>query len=287
MPTWDNLTFLYPSLYGLFLILIWALTRPVYAEFRRRRSGYGIVFDSHTGEPLATAIIRLKTPTGQVIATVVTDSQGRYRLAAARGEYYFEVSKAGFNFPSELTTNKKPSPFYDNILLASHIKTEDYGTITKNIPLDPKWSAKKPLISKIILTKNAQHLLAFLGTGAALYMAALQTSFLPWLLFAIYLIVMLVRLLTFKPPQPPFGTIRDAATGEPLAQVIVRLMDKKFDKLIETQTTSPKGRYAFVVKRGEFRLMVEKPGYKKIIMNFPNITKDGFLLAKDVGMNKI
>lgn len=283
----ENLSWSYPFFYGLFLIVIWALTRPVYADFKRSRSGYGIVFDSHSGEPIATAIIRLKTPQGLVSTTVVTDSQGRYRLVAPKGEYYFEVSKAGYIFPSVLTQEKKFSPFFDNILPGNHIKTEDYGTITKNIPLDQKWSSKKPLISKIILTKNAQHLIAFLGTGVALYMAAIQSvSFLPWVLFAIFLTVMLGRLLTFKAPAPPFGTIVDAQTGEPLSRVVVRLLDKKFNKLIETQTTSPKGRYAFIVGKGAYRVMLEKPGYKKVIVNYPNINKDGFLLAKDVKLNR-
>ncbi|MFA6100258.1 MAG: carboxypeptidase-like regulatory domain-containing protein [Patescibacteria group bacterium] len=288
MFDWDVVSSAYPVFYGLFLVIIWALTRPVYADFRRRRSGYGVVFNSNTGEPVATAVIRLKTPQGLVAATVVTDSQGRYRLVAPKGEYHFEVSKAGFAFPSALMRDKKASPFFDNILASSHVRVEDYGTITKNIPLDPKWAAKKPITSKIILSKSTQHLLAFLGTGVALYLAAIQQmSFLPWVLFAIYLIIMLGRLLTFKPPEPPFGTITDAQTGEPLSQVVVRLLDKKFDKLIETQNTSPRGRYAFIVNRGAYRLMLEKSGYRKVIINFPSIKKDGFLLVRNVMMQKL
>lgn len=287
MPVWENLAYIYPITYGLFLVIIWALSRPVYADFRRRRSGYGVVFDSHTGESLATAVIRLKSVAGQVAVTVVTDNQGRYRMVAPKGEYFVEVSKAGFAFPSELTKQKKDSPFFDHILPGDHIKIEDYGTITYNIPLDQKWAAKKPLTANLHLTKNGQHLLVFLGTGVALYFAALQSSFLAWALFSLYMVVMLGRLLTFKPPQPPFGTIHDAETGKPLGQVVVRLMERKFDKLIETQTTSPKGRYAFVVKKGDYRLMLDKPGYKKVLINFPKINQDGFLLARDVGMNKI
>jgi hypothetical protein len=286
MPVWDSLDFWYPIIYGLFLILIWALTRSVYADFRRRRSGYGVVFDSHTGGPVATAGIRLKSAAGQVAVTVVTDSQGRYRMVAPQGEYFVEVSKAGFSFPSELTIQKKDSPFYDNVLPGNHVKIEDYGTIAYNIPLDQKWAAKKPLTANLHLTKNAQHLLAFLGTGVALYLAALQSSYLLWALFSLYMLVMLGRLMTFKPPLPPYGVISDADTGEPLGRVLVRLMDKKFDKLMETQTTSPKGRYAFVVKKGDYRLMLEKPGYRKTIVNFPTVNQNGFLLARDFRMKK-
>ena len=287
MSSADILTIIHQTAYGLLLLIIWALTRPVYADFRRHRSGYGVVFDSHTGRPEANAVIRFKNPQGLVVRTVVADRDGRYRLAAPKGEYFVEVSKAGYTFPSVYMTKKKSNPFYDNVLASHHIMIQDYGTITKNIPIDPTGEAKKPswLLTKVNLGKNSQYLLAFLGTGAVLYLAALQgRSPWPWVMFLVYLIIMLGRLLTFKPPQPPFGTVYDAATGQPLAQTIVRLSDKRFNKLIETQITSPKGRYAFIVNRGDFRLMIEKPGYRKVMVNFPNVKQDGFLMAKDVGM---
>lgn len=283
------LDLIYELFYGLFLLAIWTLTRSVYVDFRRRRSGYGVVFNSRTGEPVATAVIRLKNPQGLVISTVVSDKDGRYRIVAPKGEYFVEVKKQRYFFPSLYLDKKKGSRFYDNVLASQHILIQDYGAITKNIAVDPAKTDEKPPFSfwKINLGKNTQHLVAFLGTGAALYLALVQQiSFWFWVIFAVYLLVMLVRLVTFKPPQPPFGTIVDSETGQPLPQVVVRLLDKKFNKLIETQTTSPKGRYALIVNHGDFRLMLEKPGYRKVIINFPNIKQDGFLLAKDVRMLK-
>lgn len=276
------------GLYGSFLFLIWALTRPVYADFRRRKSGYGVVFNCETGELIAGAVIRFKNPQGSVAATVVSDKRGRYRLVAPMGEYFVEVTKPGFVFTFNKQNKKSAERFFDGVLNSQHVLTQDYGAVTKNIPLVPKLKIGKASFWKrrYGLGKTTQHLIVVLGTGVAFYFAILQNTYLFWAIFAVYLIIMLVRLATFKPSQPPFGTIIDAGSRQPLDRTIVRLLDQRFNKLIEMQTTSPKGRYAFMVNRGAYRLLIEKSGYRKVIVNFPNIKQDGFLLAKDVSMTK-
>jgi hypothetical protein len=67
---------------------------------------------------------------------------------------------------------------------------------------------------------------------------------------------------------------------------MVRIFEQKYGKLLETQVTSAKGRYAFVVKKGRYRLLVQKQGYKSVIINFPDVKDDHFLLAKDVMLHK-
>lgn len=276
------------AIYGLFLFSIWALTRPVYADFRRRKSGYGVVFNALNGEPVPSAVIRFKNTQNRIVATVVSDRQGRYRLVVPKGEYFVEVVKQGFNLTFNRSIKKIADKFYKNILFSEHVLTQDYGTVTKNIPLIPMRNRKRASFWKhrFGLSKTTQYLIAFLGTGVSLYVAIVQSSILFWIVFIVYLSVMLVRLITFKPSQPPFGTVIDAVSGQPINQVIVRLLDQRFNKLIETQTTSPKGRFAFMVNRGAYRLLIEKSGYRKVIVNFPNINQDGFLLTKDVKMTK-
>ena len=132
-------------LLAVFLILIWWLTRPVYLDFRRRQNGYGVVFDVYTGEPQATAVIRLKNLMGRIVRTVVTDKEGRYRLLAPKGEYYVQVDKPGYFFPSQVLAKQKHSRFYNNLLSGDHIFVQDYGVITKNIAIEPEASKRKPL----------------------------------------------------------------------------------------------------------------------------------------------
>jgi len=288
MSAGDILDIIHLTVYGAFLFVLWALTRPVYVDMRRRRSGFGIVFDSHTGNPVSMAVIRLKNAQGVAVNTVVSDGQGRYRLVAPKGDYTIEVSRPGYKFPSVYLGKSTASTFHDHVLASVKLKIQDYGTITRNIPVDPTRAAQRPswLLTRINLGKRIQYLVGFLGTGSAIYIAALQrASWVPWVMLAVYLLAMLTRLITFKAPQPPFGVVFDSGNKRPLAKAIVRLFDKRYDKLIETQTTSPQGRFAFIVKHGAYRLMVEKDGYRKVIINYPAIQQDGFLLARNVAMN--
>jgi len=288
MSAGEILQIIHLTVYGVFLTAIWTLTRPVYVDMRRRRSGFGIVFDSHTGDPVSMAVIRLKNAQGIAVNTVVTDGQGRYRLVAPKGDYTIEVSRPGYKFPSVYLGKSTANTFHDHILASVNLRIQDYGTITRNIPIDPTSSVARPswLLARINLGKRMQYLVGFLGTGAAIYIAALQrTSWVPWVMLAMYLLSMLARLLTFKAPKPPYGVVFDSVTKRPLAKAVVRLFDKRYDKLIETQITSPHGRYAFIVKRGAYRLMIEGQGYRKVIINYPRIEQDGFLLARNVVMN--
>jgi hypothetical protein len=93
-------------------------------------------------------------------------------------------------------------------------------------------------------------------------------------------------IFSFRAAKPPFGTIRDAETKEPIERAHIRIFESKFNKLLETQTTSPKGRYAFVVHPGTYRVLVTKKGYKTVLLKYPAITQDGYLIVKDVLMKR-
>lgn len=269
------------------------LTRPVYADFKRKRNGYGVIFDSHTGEPVGLAVIRLKNPQGLPVSTVVADKYGRYRLVAPKGEFLLEVSRPGYSFPSIAASKTKINPFFDDVLNVGRFRVNDFGTITKNIPVDSAHNLKglkgPPWYHlRINLGKNTQYVLGILGTVAAIFIAMVQPySVFPPVMLGIYLSIMIVRLFSFKPPKPAYGTVRDAATSQPIPHAVVRLIDRRFNKVLETQVTSPKGRYAFVVNKGDFMLMIEKKGYKKVILGFPTIKHDGFLMARDVAMKAV
>ena len=272
------------------LLILLHITRPAYLAFRRRRAGFGIVFDSVSGLPVDRAAVSLRDLHGQVVRTVVTEKDGRYRLLAPKGEYTVEVVKAGFTFPSVHFKGKSENAIYGNLLPGDHILIKDHGAITKNIAIDKLDTAREhsPLNKRITLSKDMQFAIAWLSPFLALGIAYVQPhAWVIWSMYGIYMLMMLDRLFSFAPPQPPFGTVRDAATGEPLANAVVRILDSRFNKLLETQVTSPKGRYAFIVNRGAYRIYVRKRGYTGVILNFPAVKEDRTLMAKDVRLKKI
>jgi hypothetical protein len=279
-----------PILFTLALMLVLRLTKPVYVKFKRRKTGFGTVFDAVTGKPIDLARIRLVDEHGLTTASAVTDKAGHYRLAATPGEYMVDVTKPGFTFPSAFVKARKISRTYDNVLPSSRIKIKDYGIVTKNIALDPTEGKKKRsnvFKTGIVLGDNLQLAIAYASPFVAgLYPYLIRTSIAPWIVYGAYVVLLVYRLTHFTPAKPPFGIIADAKTGKPLGRVVVRLFDGKFNKLLKTEKTSEKGRYAFLVNRGAYYMTLQKEGYKKMRLNFPNITKDSYPLATNVKMKK-
>ena len=287
------LPFLYELLgsisYGLFLALLLKITRPAYIAFRRRKSGYGVIFDSVTGKPVPLTPISLLDLGGRTVRTTVTNREGRYNLVVPKGDYIIEIPKPGYKFPSKIVTKKNNDTQYSDILTAAHIIVTDYGSLAKNIPIDPPNANRNSSIFKkrIFTSRKTQELASFLCPFLALgLLIPLRSFWMVWILFLIYLLALISRFLDFKPASPPYGTVRDADTKNPLKDVVVRIFEKKYGKALETQVTSPRGRYAFIVNKGSYRLLVQKKGYHSVIINYPEIKNDGYLLARDIFMKR-
>jgi hypothetical protein len=276
------------------LIVCYRITLPVYLKFKRRKEGCGTVFRSDTGEPVDLARIRLADMHGITVTTAVTDKQGHYRLVVFPGEYVMDVTKEGFVFPSKYLSSAERSVTYDNVIPSSRVRIKDHGIVTKNIPVDPIRPAharSKVFRRRIILGENAQLLIAWTTPWAAFAvplfagMSGIPLA-LSWGSAAVYAAAMGRRFITFKPGRGAYGTIADAHTGVPLDRVVVRLFDAKFNKQLQTLTTTEKGRYAFLVNAGSYYILMKHDGYRPVRLNFPNITKESYPLATDVRMKR-
>jgi len=69
------------------------------------------------------------------------------------------------------------------------------------------------------------------------------------------------RLAVTRRPKS-WGIVYDQATKKPLRNVVVRIFETRFNKLLETQISDAKGRYGFLVGSSEFTITYEKPGYR-------------------------
>jgi hypothetical protein len=65
-----------------------------------------------------------------------------------------------------------------------------------------------------------------------------------------------------RPHKPKtFGRVR-TMLGRPISLAVVRLFEPKYHKLLESQITDIRGRYGFLVRKGEYEITVEKKGYE-------------------------
>lgn len=78
-------------------------------------------------------------------------------------------------------------------------------------------------------------------------------------------------LLLMQDTTPPWGTVLNAATYEPLNLAIVRLFDYDNNKLVETAVTDENGRFGFFVKPGRYYLTTDKENF-----HFPSRNRSGY-----------
>lgn len=71
--------------------------------------------------------------------------------------------------------------------------------------------------------------------------------------------------------SPPWGVVRDAQTLEPIKLAMVRLIDEKTQRVIDTEVTDPSGRFGFFVAPGRYYVSVMKDGY-----HFPPKNAQGY-----------
>lgn len=280
-----------PILYALVLFFALRITSSVYKKFKRRKSGFGTVFNSMTGQPIDLARVRLVDVHGLTTTSAVTDKYGHYRLSGIPGEFTVDVSKPGYTFPSVFLKDHDRAKTYDNVLPSRRIKIRDHGIITVNIPLDPqneKRKRSKVFRRLLVLGDNTQLIITYASPIlAAAYPFLRPTSIPAWGLFIGYVAMIGHRITHFTPGKAPYGSVREAKTGEPIENVVIRLFDAKFNKLLNTQITSGKGRYAMLVNRGAYYMTLKADGYKPVRLNFPHITKDSYPLATDVKLKKM
>ena len=63
----------------------------------KQPKGWGIVYDSESGEPLAKAVVRLfNKQYDKLVATFVTDRKGRYAFLVGPSTYYHISEKKGY-----------------------------------------------------------------------------------------------------------------------------------------------------------------------------------------------
>lgn len=87
---------------------------------------------------------------------------------------------------------------------------------------------------------------------------AVAVNAVQWFYYINYLFSWILSLVGLKKRRRPWGVVYDAITKNPIDLAIVRLIDGKTKKLIETQVTDKNGRFSFVPTPGEYSISVAK-----------------------------
>lgn len=255
-------------LFNALAFLQYLFTQPLLLLGRRRKKKWGTVYNSLTKQPVELAIVRLlQHGTGLVVQTRVTDKYGRYSFIPKPGEYRLEVVKPGYVFPTQHLKGKENDVDFTDLYHATPIEVKKDSIVAVNIPIDPVVAEEAP--RRVIFKKvfrSIQEDVALITVVASVIALVIA----PGLTIALVTLgqvgmYLLFRRLSAPAPAKEWGIVFDPKTRKPLAGVVVRIFDKKFNKLLETQVTDANGKYGFFVRRNVYYVTAEKAGYGKYV----------------------
>lgn len=85
------------------------------------------------------------------------------------------------------------------------------------------------------------------------------SSILPQLLYWLF---QFLQMIGIRRRSKPWGIVYNSQTGQALPLAIVKIFEKRYNRMLERTVTDNQGRYGFLTKPGEFYMTVSKTGFK-------------------------
>jgi len=273
--------------------LQYLLTQPFLLFKRKKRFGWGVIYNSLSKMPIDLAIARLfDQNNGRLIQTRVTDKEGRYIFMSSPGLYRIEVKKRGFIFPSAYLKRFKEDFIFTDLYHGEAIEVKEKGAvITANIPLDP--IEEKPSRGRLAwqrIFKGIQFGLAISGIILSGISMLIAPKLLSYIIFGGQIALFLLFWKLARPPKPKgWGIVYDKETKKPLGSSVVRIFETQFNKLLSSQITDSKGRYSFLTGRNIYYVTAEKGGYESVKTNEIDLRQEKKveMVAPDIALLKI
>ena len=256
--------------FDLLPFLQYLLTSPVLLFWRRRRKRWGVVYDAVSKQPVDLSMVRLyRLADGRLVQSRVTDRYGRYFFLVDPGSYRLAAAKAGFGFPSGYLKGQRQDGGFLDLYHGEPIEvTAEHALVAANVPLDPLSTGAQHapwrIRAKRVL-RTVQHLAALSGILVALAILILRPGVYAGVVLGVQLsIYLLIRRLA-KPRRKPrgWGIVYDERTRRPLSNVVVRVFEPVYNKLLATAMTDRRGRYNFLVGPNEYYARFRKDGYEE------------------------
>ena len=256
---------------------------------RKRRKPWGLVFNSQTGQPVSLAVVRIYDKEyNRLLEQAVTDREGRFGFLAKPGTFYIVVRKSGFTFPSAY----KVSSFFDKIYTGGNIElTGRDEAVTFNIPLDPQTKASTTFNFWVLLVKINRFLqriripLLVIGTVFAVVMIITNYNIVYVLSLVFYAFLAILEYFHSRKARP-YGIVSDVF-GHPLEIAMVRIYEKKTNRMVATDVTDAQGRFHFLVNPGIYYLTATKPGYLDFKSHIMYLEKERTLVTSNIKLKKV
>ena len=234
-------------------------------KIKKKKRGYGVVYDSITKEPINGAIIRVYDEKNTLKTTEVTNKLGIFEFYVESGNYKLDVNAANYEFPSYIIQSPSDLP-YENIYHGGRFRYESSQEVNFSIPLD----SSKGTIAQSVSSGMKNILINVLNiTIDILVVAGLLFSINSYIknpneinaiLLGVYLLIILLNILFSSQSKYRFGKVKDE-DGNWVKGVELGLLENEFGRLSAKRVTSEKGEYRFLVAPGEYKLVSLDPEY--------------------------
>ena len=227
----------------------------------RRALGYGLV-TTRRRRPVKGARVELLAPTDRrVVETQITDQEGRYAFRQnPTGLYIVRVTADGY---AATEFRARGAMIHRHVKLGLNLENDD-----RRLRRLRRWSAfarQLVWISLIILAVGTASWFVILAHG--------QWSLLIELMGVYYALAWLLEWLLLASPRP-FGVIKDAVSGAPIALATVRIIDQS-GRVVATEVTDQLGRYRALLASGQYDFVYSKLGYQSLTKRRVAVARTG------------
>jgi len=231
---------------------------------RRRKSKWGRVIEAGTGLPLPGVKVSLiaidSLGYDHVHGSYFTDKDGSYGFVAEPGKYKISVSKDNYHAVDA------GYGYYEGGI----VEVESYkkGLIISDIALvmnDTDVKRHFYRATKAALTQKVMAVFSFLflALGSLLAVNALfkDSTTNNWLFMLVYLVLWIFSAKNLI-KHSPWSSVRASHDKKPIQLALVRIIDKATKRLVQTVVTNGDGKFAALLGKGKFEVLVAKPGYE-------------------------
>lgn len=214
------------------------------------------------------------------VSSFLTDNQGNYGFIVPNGTYRLKVEAEGYR--DQTTAGFKVT---NNIVSRSFALITAVNLLATDVSLNQKAGyvaeVAKEETGKLIeqannpvVEKAAEKTVAPIALGSAVVATIPALSLLNLLSYLRFLFLQPIFLFGRKRRQK-WGVVYNALTKLPVDLAVVRLIDARTNRVVQSRVTDAGGRYAFFAEPGLYRLEVNKAGFvfpTKILQEFKEDT---------------
>ncbi|KXK26375.1 MAG: hypothetical protein TR69_WS6001000378 [candidate division WS6 bacterium OLB20] len=212
----------------------------LYAVFWLRRpkkqAPWGIVYDADSRTPVAFAAVRLYSTTGEFVAEVISDLQGRYAHAVDAGTWQIKAEHPDYQTAVMSVSKASADEFVTRDIAMAH-------ELTTGVPARDRLRELLPKINSIIFS-------------AGFLFSILALLFSPNIFNALVTFLYLVQIYfwyRFTPRKS--GSVEDQY-GARKSGMFVRLFSQEEERQIDVSLTDSAGRYLLRAEPGTYLLAV-------------------------------